>query len=70
LDITVWTDASGRKAALNILNRLHALLHLGTLTVSGYQPVTVRVEHARTELTEVADNLKGTMRVRVTMLEV
>ena len=37
LDLHVWTDVGGRKTALAIMNRLHALIHLGTLTLSGFQ---------------------------------
>ena len=36
LDVNVWTTASGRKVALAILQRLHGLLHQGTLSVSGF----------------------------------
>jgi hypothetical protein len=35
MQIDVWTEASGRKTALTIMNRLFALLHLGTLSLTG-----------------------------------
>jgi hypothetical protein len=70
LQLDVWTDAGGRKNALTILNRLFALLHLGTLTLTGYQQVILRCEQASTELAEQGLNLHGTMSVRATIVEV
>lgn len=70
LQLDVWTAASGRKTALTILNRIVALLHLGTLTLSGYQQVLLRCEQADTTLAEQGANLRGTLLVRVTVAEV
>lgn len=69
LQIDVWTDASGRKTALTIMNRLFALLHLGTLTLSGFQQVIMQCAQADTTLAEQGVNLRGTMSVRVTVVE-
>jgi hypothetical protein len=70
LELNVWTDTGGRKTALNILNRLHALLHLGTVTLSGFQLLTLRVEQASTALAEQAARVGGTLVVFVAVAEV
>ena len=69
LELDIWTDASGRKPALTIMNRLFALLHLGTLTLSGFEQVVMQCVQADTVLAEQGVNLRGTMRVRVTVVE-
>lgn len=70
LRLEVWTEAGGRKMALTILSRLHALLHLGTLTVTGYQLVMLRVEQASTTLEEEGTLLNGRMLISVAVAEV
>lgn len=67
--IDVWTESSGRKTALTILNRLYALLHLGTLTLTGYQHVTMRCEQAETALVEEASRVRGSIVVRIAVVE-
>jgi hypothetical protein len=69
LGIEIWSGTSGRKAALTIMNRLFAMLHLGTLTLSGYQLVLLRCEQSDTQLTEEATYIRGTMVVRATVVE-
>ena len=69
LELHVWTLASGRKAALAILSRLYALLHLGTLTLSGLELVTLRVEQAATSLSEQGKYLSGVLRISITVVE-
>lgn len=67
--IDVWSDAAGRKTALTIMNRIYALLHLGALTITGYQLVLLRCEQAETELTEEATRMHGSLVVRVAVVE-
>ena len=69
LQLDVWTDASGRKTALTIMNRLFALLHLGTLTLDGFQQIVMQCAQADTVLAEQGVNLRGTMHVRMTVVE-
>lgn len=69
LQLDVWTAAAGRKTALAILNRLFAVLHLGTLTLSGFQQVILRCEQADTTLVEQGINIHGTLVVRVNVVE-
>ncbi len=69
LQIEVWTDASGRKSALTIMSRLFALLHLGTLSLSGVQQVLLRCEQADTAVAETNTRIHGTLNVRVTVVE-
>ena len=69
LDLHIWTDVRGRKTALAIMNRLYALIHLGTLTLTGFQLVTLRAEQASTALVEQGTYLSGTLTVLVTVAE-
>ena len=69
LTLHVWTDASGRKPALNILNRLYALLHQGTLTLTGYQLVLLRGVDAQTELAEQGSHMHGMLTILATVVE-
>jgi hypothetical protein len=70
MQIDVWTELEGRKTALLILERLYALLHLGTLTVSGFQVVVMRVDTAETRLEADDQRLHGELAVIVTLAEV
>ena len=69
LQIDIWSAAAGRKTALAIMNRIYALLHLGTLTLSGFQLVLLRCEQADTQLAEQATRIHGTMVVRAAVVE-
>lgn len=69
IELQVWTETGGRKTALAIMNRIHALLHLGTLSLSGLQLVLLRVEQADTALAEQATRVHGTLRVIATVAE-
>jgi hypothetical protein len=69
LRLDVWTDAFGRKTALAIMNRIYSILHLGTLTLSGYQLVTLRCEQADTQLSEQATHIQGSLVARATIVE-
>lgn len=70
LALYVWTEAAGRKTALSVLNRIHALLHLGTFGITGFQLVNVRTEQAATVIEEQGTRLRGTLVVRMTVVEV
>jgi hypothetical protein len=69
LQIDVWTDASGRKSALTILNRLFAVLHLGTLTLAGLQQVILRCNQADTALMEEHAHVHGSLTLKATVVE-
>jgi hypothetical protein len=69
LELHVWTEAGGRKALLTLLNRLHALLHMGTLTLSGFQLVTLHMEQASTRIAEQGTLLEGRMTLFVALVE-
>ena len=70
LDVHVWTEAGGRKTALAIMNRLHAIMHLGTLSLTGFQLINLRVEQAQTSLSDQGTTLSGVLRLLVTVAEV
>ncbi len=69
LGLDVWTDVGGRKTALAIMNRIFALVHLGTLTMSGYQLVLLRCEQAETTLIEQGTRIHGTLTITATVTE-
>lgn len=69
LALYIWTEAGGRKTALTILNRLHALLHLGTLSLTGFSLVALRVEQAETELAEKGTRIRARLIVSATVVE-
>lgn len=69
VQVDVWTDSSGRKTALTIMNRVFALLHLGTLSISGFEQVILRCEQADTAILEQGTRIHGTLNVRVMVVE-
>jgi hypothetical protein len=69
MEIDVWADTGGRKAALLILNRLWALLHLGTLTITGFQTISLRGDQSETSLMEEATQIRGRILIRATVAE-
>ncbi|MBN8531724.1 MAG: DUF3168 domain-containing protein [Alphaproteobacteria bacterium] len=68
LDLHFWSRGRGRKALLDIAERVYALLHEGTMTVTGHALINMRVEAVETEL--MADGIvwHGRMRVRVVVM--
>jgi hypothetical protein len=70
LDIHIWTAANGHKQALDIMDRIYALLHLGTLTISDFEQVVLRVDRASVTLEEEGNALRGTLRVIAIVVEV
>ena len=69
LQIDVWTESSGRKTSLTIMNRLFALLHLGTLSISGFEQIILRCEQADTAILEQGTRIHGTLNVRAMVVE-
>ena len=70
LELDVFTDTSGRKTALSVLNRLYGVLHLSSLALTGLQCAQMRMEEVSTALIEQGTLLKGRMTVFVTAAEV
>lgn len=69
LQLDVWSEVGGRKTVLAIMNRLVALLHLGTLTLTGYQLVLLRCLQSDTTLDEQGTYVHGTLGVIVAVAE-
>jgi hypothetical protein len=65
LEVNVWTTASGRKVALAILNRLHGLLHQGSLSVSGFTLLSMVATAADTQLEPNNDRILGRLQITV-----
>lgn len=63
LVLEVWTDAQGRKTALDVLERLQALLHHGNLSMGGHTLREMRVEGAACVLAEQATRVVGSMEI-------
>lgn len=69
LTLQVWTQASGRKTALMIMNRIHALLHLGSLSVDGFEVLVLRTEQASVRLAEDGNYMNGSLTLALTVEE-
>lgn len=67
LSINVWTAGGGRKMALDVLNRLHALLHHGTLNFTGFTLMSMRCLRAETQVDADNDRVYGLMELAVTV---
>ncbi len=65
LVLNVWTTANGRKVSLTILNRLHGLLHQGTLSISGFTLIAMRANTADTQLDANNDRILGTLEITI-----
>lgn len=65
--LNVWTQAGGRKHALAALERLHGLLHHGSLSPSGYSLREMRVVSASCELGRDGAQVVGNMEVGLTV---
>lgn len=65
MDIHVWTTASGRKASLAILNRLHGLLHRENLIISGFTFIQLMTSQADTQVDVENDRILGRLQVTV-----
>ncbi len=63
----VWTPGGGRKRALDILNRLHALLHHGQLSVNGGSLLSMRCVRAETAVDADQDRVYGLLELSLTM---
>jgi hypothetical protein len=61
--LEVWSEPQGRKPNLVALERLHGLLHHGSLSISGYSLREMRVEGASCVLAEQATRMVGTLEV-------
>lgn len=59
LTLHVWTDASERKTALTILDRIYGLLHQGTISPSGLELIVMRCQESLTELAEAGSHMHG-----------
>ena len=63
LVLEVWTDAQGRKTALDVLERLQGLLHHGNLPISDHTLREMRVEGASCVLAEQATRVVGSIEI-------
>ncbi len=69
VEIHVWTAANSYKHALQILDRIYALLHLGALSLEAVEQVILRVEQSSVSMEEEGTAIRGTMRVIATVVE-
>lgn len=63
----VWTGGGGRKTALSILNRLHALLHHGNLSFTGFTLLALRCTRAETQVDADNDRIYGVLELSLTV---
>lgn len=67
--VEVWTAPHGRKTAMAVLERLQALLHHGTLSVSGFNLREMRMENAGCVVTQQATRVVGSMELSLLLAE-
>jgi hypothetical protein len=65
LQLNVWTSGGGRKVALAMLNRLHGLLHHGTLSLTGMTLLSMRSVRAETVVDADNDRINGVMELQL-----
>ncbi len=63
----VWTGGGGRKTALAVLNRLHGLLHHGSLSFSGFTLLAMRGVRAETQVDADNDRIYGILELALTV---
>lgn len=63
--LEVWTQAQGRKACMAALERLQALLHHGSLNVTGYTLQEMRLVGASCELAERETRVVGSAELQM-----
>ena len=69
MSLNVWTGGNGRKQALAILNRLHALLHHGALNFTGFTLLSMSASRAETQVDVDQDRIYGTLELSITVRE-
>lgn len=69
LELRVWTAGAGRKTALAVLNRLHGLLHQGSLTLSGLTLMSMQCTQAETAIDPANDRTEGTLQLVITVTD-
>lgn len=67
MEIQVWTTASGRKASLAILSRIHGLLHQGNISISGGTLVRIVVSRGETQVEPDNNRILGRLEIMVTV---
>ena len=69
MTLNVWTGGGGRKLALSILNRLHGLLHHGSLSFTGFTLLAMSCSRAETHVDIDHERIYGTLELSVTVRE-
>ncbi len=68
LDVHAYSRKGGRKEALDIMARVYALLHDGSLSVTGHHLVMMRCESAQVRQMEDGLSYAGEMNVRLLLI--
>lgn len=69
-ELLVYSRSGGRKQTQDILARLHALLHDGSLSLSGHVLVQMRVTRSDMALQNDGKTMRGRMQLRLIVQEV
>lgn len=64
LQLHVWSRNGGRKEAAIIMERLHTLLHLGTMSITGQTLVQIRFVSSDIVLEDDGSTYQGTIRFK------
>ncbi|MDX1974469.1 MAG: DUF3168 domain-containing protein [Rickettsiales bacterium] len=61
LPLHIWSRDGGRKQVATIMERVHTLLHLATLSLTGQTLLNLRFDSSRVDLQNDGYSYKGTM---------
>jgi hypothetical protein len=69
LEISIFSQATGRKQLLQVMDRVYGLLHHAAMVLPESVVVHMRVSEARTDLLNADETLEGRLQVRVLVAE-
>lgn len=69
LEISVLTDGFSRRTALDIIERIYVLLHLGVLDIGSMQSVLLRADRSSVSLEENGNAMRGKITAIATVAE-
>ncbi len=67
ITLHVWSREGGRKQAANIMERIHALLHQGSLTVTGQILLMMRFTASTIQLENDGWTYRGSMQLTIVL---
>jgi hypothetical protein len=70
ITINIWSQEAGSKQTSDIMEKIYALLHEGNLSISGKSVIAMRIENTSIEIENDGMTYKGTIDLRVIVMDV